>query len=132
MSGDILKAALVQVKDRRLLCARSQGKAAFYIPGGKPEPGEDMRAALVREIAEELGLAVDPESLVEQGQYAAPADGAPGRTVRAVAFTAELPAQPHPSGEIAELRYLDAETDAPVSALTRSILDALKAADVID
>jgi ADP-ribose pyrophosphatase YjhB (NUDIX family) len=132
MSGDILKAALVQVKDRRLLCARSEGKTAFYIPGGKPEPGEDMRAALVREAAEELNLALDPAALVEQGRYAAPADGASGRTVRAVAFTAEGAGEPRPGAEIAELSYLRAGADVPVSALTRSILDALKAADVID
>lgn len=32
-------------------------------PGGKVEPGEPVRRALVREIAEETGLRLDPESL---------------------------------------------------------------------
>ena len=44
---------------------RLPGKWEF--PGGKVEPGEDPRAALVREIREELGLEILPGALLATG-----------------------------------------------------------------
>jgi 8-oxo-dGTP pyrophosphatase MutT (NUDIX family) len=35
----------------------------WYTPGGAIEPGESVRRAAVRELAEEIGLAVEPEAL---------------------------------------------------------------------
>ncbi|WP_420124177.1 (deoxy)nucleoside triphosphate pyrophosphohydrolase, partial [Nakamurella sp.] len=51
------------VHDDRLLVARRTRPAAlagrWELPGGKADPGESETAALRRELAEELGLAVD-------------------------------------------------------------------------
>ena len=41
-------------------------------PGGHVEPGEDPRAAAVREVKEETGLIVDPTSASRAGQRGAP------------------------------------------------------------
>jgi 8-oxo-dGTP pyrophosphatase MutT (NUDIX family) len=35
----------------------------WYTPGGQVEPGEALRQAAVRELAEEIGLVVDPAAL---------------------------------------------------------------------
>ena len=35
----------------------------WYTPGGAIEPGESVRRAAVRELGEEIGLAVEPEAL---------------------------------------------------------------------
>lgn len=48
--------AWIHVRDRRLLSVRTAGKAKFYLPGGKREPGEGDVAGLCREIAESAWL----------------------------------------------------------------------------
>ncbi|WP_131118176.1 (deoxy)nucleoside triphosphate pyrophosphohydrolase [Lichenihabitans psoromatis] len=57
----VVAAALVDPDDRVLIAQRPAGKALaglWEFPGGKVEPGERPEAALIRELAEELGLTV--------------------------------------------------------------------------
>ncbi|WP_222269681.1 NUDIX hydrolase [Modestobacter marinus] len=62
---------LVLDRDRRLLLFGSRGAAPdagdpvrfWYAPGGGVEDGEDLRTAAARELAEEVGLRVDPAAL---------------------------------------------------------------------
>ena len=46
----------VCVKDGKLLLCRAKGGKSTYLPGGHIEFGETGRAALVREVKEELGV----------------------------------------------------------------------------
>jgi len=58
--------ALVDGEGRVLIAQRPQGKSfagLWEFPGGKIEPGETPEAALVRELAEELGISAAPASL---------------------------------------------------------------------
>ena len=58
--------ALVDVAGRVLLAQRPEGKAAaglWEFPGGKLEPSETPEQALVRELAEELGIKVEEGDL---------------------------------------------------------------------
>ncbi len=56
------------------------------LPGGRPDPGEDHRAALVREMLEETGLAVDVGALVDEHLF----EVLPQRFVRIVAYACAL------------------------------------------
>ena len=128
----IRKVAWAHVRDRRLLCARTGARGLFYVPGGKPEPGEDDAAALVREIAEELAVRIDPATIVPWGTFTAPADGQPGRDVIVSLYAAEGDGEPVASAEIEELRYLSSGEADCASAAAGLILQRLKATNVID
>ncbi|GAA2010459.1 (deoxy)nucleoside triphosphate pyrophosphohydrolase [Microbacterium ulmi] len=54
-------AAVIEDAGEYLACRRGPGRAAagrWEFPGGKIEPGETARQALVREVAEELGVGI--------------------------------------------------------------------------
>lgn len=109
--------AWIHVRDRRLLSVRTTGKAKFYLPGGKREPGEGDVAGLCREIREELGIELDPLSFRFFAALEEQADGyANGRLVRMTCYTADHEGEPTPSREIAEAAWLtsaDAESCPP-------------------
>jgi 8-oxo-dGTP diphosphatase len=128
MTRVIEKVAWVHLEDGRLLTARSHGRDRFYLPGGKPEPGETVEQTLVREIREELGITLDASTITPFLVVEAPADGKPaGTTVRTVCCTAEPTGTPQPHAEIAEIAYLTHGDRPRASATTRDVLDRLAA-----
>ena len=58
--ADIHKAAGIIIQDRKLLFARAKDMDFFIDPGGKIEPDETAKQALVRELKEELAIDVNP------------------------------------------------------------------------
>jgi 8-oxo-dGTP pyrophosphatase MutT (NUDIX family) len=70
--------------DRVLLLLNDRGE--WELPGGRPDAGEDHRAALRREMREETGLDVEVGALV--GEH--PFEVLPGRFVQIVAYACTL------------------------------------------
>ena len=114
--------ALIEDEAGRLLVAqRPPGKhlaGLWEFPGGKLEPGETPQAALVREIAEELGCAAVP------GEKLTPVTHAYEKvTVRLIPFLARLadPAARPETREHAALRWV---TRAEIGSLPMPAADA--------
>ena len=62
----VAAAALVDADGRVLICQRPEGKSLaglWEFPGGKLEAGETPEACLIRELEEELGIAVKADCL---------------------------------------------------------------------
>ncbi|WP_086846181.1 NUDIX hydrolase [Amycolatopsis kentuckyensis] len=120
------KIAWIHVVDGRVLAARSRGKDKFYLPGGKREPGETDAETLVREIREELGVAIEADSITPAGTFVGQAHGHPeGTVVRTTAYSAEYRGTPRASAEIEEIAWLGYADRARVSLVAQLIFDHL-------
>ncbi len=75
----------VVVRGGRVLLLLNE-RDEWDLPGGRPDPGEDHRTALVREVREETGLAVEVGALVDEHLF----EVLPQRFVRIVAYACTL------------------------------------------
>ena len=78
-----IKGVLID-RDRVLLLLNERGE--WDLPGGRPDPGEDQRAALKREVREETDLDVDVGVLLGEHLF----EVLPQRFVRIVAYACAL------------------------------------------
>lgn len=127
------KLAWIHIKDKRILSTRSKGKDTYYIPGGKREGNETDEEALIREIREELGVELIPETLEFVGTFEAQAHGkAEGIIVRMTCYSAKYSGQISPDSEIEEVvwfRHKNREKSSPVDKI---IFDWLKERELIE
>lgn len=120
------KVAWLRIEDGRILSTRSHGKDVFYFPGGKREPGESDVDTLVREIAEELTVTIDPATARPAGVFEATAHGHAGDVlVRMTCYTADYTGTLTAAAEIAEVVWLDFADRARTSAVDQVIFDHL-------
>lgn len=105
----LLVAAAAVIQEGRLLVVSKQAAPdVFYLPGGKPDPGETPLEALRRELDEELGVApLSPRFLADVEAVAA-LEGVP---MRMTVFAAELDGTPRPAAELAGLRWTSGRDD---------------------
>lgn len=78
-----VKGVLVD-RDRVLLLLNERGE--WDLPGGRPDPGEDHRKALAREVREETGLVVEVGAALDDHLF----EVLPGRFVRILPFVCLL------------------------------------------
>lgn len=120
------KVAWVCTRNGRVLGARSHGKDAFYMPGGKREAEESDEACLRREISEELSVSLRPETLRLLGTFEAQAHGkAAGTLIQMACYAAEYDGELRASGEIAEYTWLTYADRHLCTAVCQIIFDWL-------
>ena len=98
-----ISAALVLRGDGYALLVRKRGTSAFMQPGGKIERNEEPVETLVRELREELNLAIQPSQPIYVGRFKAPAANEPGFTVDAELYRIETTVDIFQAAEIEEL-----------------------------
>lgn len=98
--------ALIHIKGKKLLLVRPKSKKIFYMPGGKPDDGEDNLKALIREIKEEVNIDINPKTVDFYGTFEAQAYGRDkGVMVRVHCYTANHTGEVRSSSEIDEVAY---------------------------
>src|SRR5580765_7709002 len=75
----------VLIRDGCVLLLRNK-RNEWDLPGGRPDPGEDHRAALKREVREETGIDVEVGRLLDEHVF----EVLPQRFVRIVAYRCSL------------------------------------------
>lgn len=124
-----IAAALIQDPSGACLLVRKRGTTAFMQPGGKMEPGETPQAALLRELQEELSIALSADSLSYLGRFSDQAVNEPGYVVEAEVFRVSGVTSVCPAAEIAEMMWIDPRKPAavPLAPLTQEQLLPLAA-----
>lgn len=119
-----IAAALLIGPDGRTLLVRKRGTEAFMQPGGKIEPGEPALQALVRELDEELGLAIDPLQAEFLGEFSAPAVHEAGFEVLCQLFRIQTDDAVVAGAEIEEVVWVGADThpQLDLAPLTRDVI----------
>jgi 8-oxo-dGTP pyrophosphatase MutT (NUDIX family) len=82
----IVSAVVLRDGEGRILVVRKRGTSKYMLPGGKIEAGESPAQAAVRELHEEVGAELEPDSLTFLGEWTAPAANETGRTVHGHIF----------------------------------------------
>jgi 8-oxo-dGTP diphosphatase len=98
----LVAAAAIVDAGRLLVVSKRSAPDVYYLPGGKPEPGEDDASAVRRELREELDAApvsLRPLCVVDE---TAALEGVP---MRMTVFSATLDRPPRASAELASLAW---------------------------
>jgi mutator protein MutT len=136
MTDDIQKAAGIIIQNRKVLVERSAGQEFFIHPGGKIEPGETAKQAVVRELKEEFSIDVREEDLELFDHNSAPAANSPEVNVYMDVFLVKKwQGELVPDNEVEEIRWLTSEAPAGIklgSIMQHETLPKLKAQNLID
>jgi 8-oxo-dGTP diphosphatase len=124
----VIAAAVVGARGL-LLVSKRAAPDVFYLPGGKPEPGEAALACLRREISEELGVAVESAEHFADVRARAALEGV---EMLMTVFLARLAGVPSPAAEIASLRWWPHEVTPTLAPAVRDhVIPALRHAGAL-
>jgi 8-oxo-dGTP diphosphatase len=129
----VLKVALILIRDRKLLFARTKGRDVFFNVGGRPEIGEDDLTALRREVREETGTELRYDTIRYLRTFSAQAHvHAEGTLVVMRCYEAEVDGTLVPSSEIEELAWFTSADGARTTEAGRMVLAWCKEKNLID
>jgi len=101
-------AGLLVIKRNKLLLAYSNNKKAWYLPGGKVDPGETSLECLLREIKEELQVCLVPAMAKFYCHISAPAYREQAHIIMEQdCFLYDLQQEITACNEIAAVQYFD-------------------------
>lgn len=113
----VVVAAAVVSGGRLLVVSKKSAPEVFYLPGGKPDQGEEALEALNRELMEELGVSPVGPRLLAEVEAVAALEGIP---MRMTVFEAGLSSEPHPAAELTGMRWISGcETDVTLAPAVR-------------
>jgi 8-oxo-dGTP diphosphatase len=112
-------AAAVLSSRELLLVSKRAAPEVFYLPGGKPDPGEAPLECLERELGEELGVRIGAAEPFAEVRAPAALEGV---EMWMSVFLTRLRGVPEPAAEIAALRWWPAE---PAPRLAPAISDCV-------
>lgn len=100
---------------QNILLVRVRDNLKWYLPGGKIEPSETASEAVIRELKEELNIAIFPASLrllvtIKDVAYGVADD------VELNCFTAQYKGNLSPMAEISEVRMVNWRTEQDLLA----------------
>jgi 8-oxo-dGTP diphosphatase len=130
---NIFKSALIVIRERKMLVTSESGVGFFKLPGGKREGRENYEQALIREVREELGVDIIPETIKFYGSFKAQAHGKPlGTVVRAKCYTADFAGKLKASGEVEKLVWVTSKCTKNMTPIGQLVQSDLKSKGLID
>ena len=125
----VVAGAVILRAGRLLVVSKRAAPDVFYLPGGKPEPGESQEQAMRREVHEELGLVVGAATHFLDVEAPAAIERVP---MRLTVFLAETDGEPVPQAELAALDWIgDATKPGLGPAIRDHVVPALVAAGLL-
>lgn len=106
MNPNVVKAAGIIIKDKKLLIVRSTKLDQWISLGGKQEEGESLEETLRREIKEEINVDVVGEPELMLVSPIMEAAGQPDLTVQIHTYFVEVEGDITPSAEVSEIHWL--------------------------
>jgi 8-oxo-dGTP diphosphatase len=111
-----------------LLVSKRAAPDIYYLPGGKPEPGESPLGCLERELSEELGVRIEHAEPFAEVHAPAALEGV---EMWMSVFLTSLAGDPAPAAEIAGMRWWPETSVRLAPAVRDQVIPRLRAAGLL-
>ncbi len=127
------KLAFIYIVNKKILMTLNKGSNTYYVPGGKRNDGETDHEALIREVKEELGVDLIPDTIKYYGTFTGQASNKPlGSQVRMTCYTATFSGKLQVCSEIENIAYHTYNQKNAVGSTAKIIFDDLRQKGLIE